>query len=210
MVLNDLEFQLILQTKIDEPKPKVVESPTKLTKNVKPSTFSRVFGSPKKRKELELKQQEDAQKAAEAARRAAKPTAWDLLHNLVGKDGSFGISYVSLKEFESQSFGRPYTVDVPLFNNWAMEEVRSVGSGRSGRSTTMTQRRAPYKIGKLELQLLYIPKPKDATDEDMPKSMNACVRELAEAEMRKAQAYEGHLSQQGGDCPVSAAINSDC
>lgn len=206
VVLSELEFQLILQTKLEEPKPPVIESPTKATKLPKASTFSRVFGSPRKRKELELKQQQDEAQKAEASRRAAKPTAWDLLHNMVGKDGSFGISYVSLQEFESEAFGRPYIVDVPLFNNWATEEVRSKGSGRSGRSATMTQSKAPYKIGKLELQLLYVPKPKDATDEDMPKSMNACVRELAEAEMRKAQAYEGYLSQQGGDCPVSRSF----
>ena len=69
---------------------------------------------------------------------------------------------------------------------------------------------APYKIGKLELQLLYVPKPKEATDDDMPKSMNACVRELQEAERTSQQFFEGHLSQQGGDCPVSSESNSIC
>ena len=67
----------------------------------------------------------------------------------------------------------------------------------------MLQRKAPYRIGKLELQLLFVPKPKDASEDDMPKSMNACVRELSEAEATTSQSYEGHLSQQGGDCPVS-------
>jgi len=64
-------------------------------------------------------------------------------------------------------------------------------------------RRPPYKVGKLSLQLLYIPKPKGAKDEDMPKSMNGCIRELKEAEEVGGRSYEGHLSQQGGDCPVS-------
>jgi hypothetical protein len=33
--------------------------------------------------------------------------------------------------------------------------------------------------------------------------MNACIRELKEAEQVKDISFEGTLSQQGGDCPVS-------
>ncbi|MCJ1389372.1 Bud site selection protein bud4 [Xylographa bjoerkii] len=211
VVLNDLEFQLTLQTKLEEPKPKAPPpSPTKSVKPQKPSTFSRVFASPRKRKELELKQQEEAQRVAkqkqldaQASKRATEPSAWDLLHNLVAEDGSFARSYVCLKDHESQAYGKPFIVDVPCFNEWAMEEVRTLGSARSGRGSTATamQRKAPYKIGKLELQLLFVPKPKGAQDEDMPKSMNACIRELQEAEVTTEKSWEGNLSQQGGDCP---------
>ncbi|KAL9102186.1 MAG: hypothetical protein Q9163_002634 [Psora crenata] len=211
VVLNDLEFQLTLQTKLEEPRAKpVVESPTKSIKAAKSSTFSRVFASPRKRKEMEVKQQEDAQRAdrqrqqdAQASRRAAQPTAWELLHKLVARDGCFARSYVCLKDHESSAYGKPYTVDVPCFNEWATEEDHNGSSARSKRSTHNggVQRRAPYRIGKLELQLLYVPKPKAAKDEDMPKSMNACIRELKEAEMVGPTKWEGNLSQQGGDCP---------
>ena len=214
VVLNELEFQLTLQTKLEEPKPKAPPpSPTKSAKPQKPSTFSRVFASPRKRKELELKQQEEAQRAAkqkqldaQAIKKAAEPCAWDLLHNLVAKDGSFARSYVCLKDHESQAYGKPFTVDVPCFNEWAMEEVQTLGSARSGwrSAATAMQRKAPYKIGKLELQLLFVPKPKGAHDDDMPKSMNACIRELQEAEVVTEKSWEGNLSQQGGDCPVSS------
>ncbi|KAL9608814.1 MAG: hypothetical protein Q9167_006371 [Letrouitia subvulpina] len=208
VVLNDLEFQLTLQTKIEEPKPKpAVESPTKLAYSPKKSTFSRVFASPKKRKEMELKEQE-AQRAAhqrqleaQANRRSIQPTAWELLHKLVAKDGSFARSYVCLKDHESNAFGRAYTVDVPCFNEWAMEDISASVKSKRSAVNGGVQRRAPYRIGKLELQLLYVPKPKDAKDEDMPKSMNACIRELKEAEASSITKWEGHLSQQGGDCP---------
>ena len=212
IVLNDLEFQLTLQTKLEEPKAKpAVESPTKATRTSKTSTFSKVFSSPRKRKELELKQQEEAQRAerqrqqdAQASRKAAQPTAWDLLHKLVAKDGTFARSYICLKDHESSAYGRAVTVDVPCFNEWATEEstTNSYKSKRSGVDMGV-QRKAPYRIGKLELQLFYVPKPKDAKDEDMPKSMNACIRELKEAESASPTQWEGHLSQQGGDCPVS-------
>ena len=209
-MLNDLEFQLTLQTRLEEPQPKpFTESPTKSTKAAKPSTFSRVFASPRKRKEMELKQQEDAQRAdrqrqqdAQANQRATQPTAWDLLNNLVAKDGSFARSYVCLKDHESSAYGKPYTVDVPCFNEWSTEEARNGSSARSKRTGDI-QRKPPYRIGKLELQLLYVPKPKGAKDEDMPKSMNACIRELKEAELAGPKKWEGNLSQQGGDCPVS-------
>ncbi|KAH8589354.1 cell division protein anillin-domain-containing protein [Bisporella sp. PMI_857] len=207
VVPNELEFQLTLNAKLVKPAPKrVVESPTK--KVSKPSTFSRVFASPKKRKELELKQKQEEQRIAEqqqrdaqAKRASTQPTTWDLLSPLAAEDGSFGRSYVCLKDHEARCYGRPYVVDVACFNEWATEDPSFVSSGRSKRGNTQVQRRAPYKVAKLELQLLFVPKPRGATDEDMPKSMNSCIREMKEAEVAVARSFEGHLSQQGGDCP---------
>jgi hypothetical protein len=211
VVPKELEFQLTLNAKLVKPAPKrVTESPTKTQKTSKPSTFSRVFASPKKRKELEMRQKEEEQRIAEQKQRAAQakrastvPTAWDLLSPLAAEDGSFGRSYVCLKDHESRCYGRPYVVDVACFNEWATEEASNSSSMKSKRSNTNVQRRAPYKVAKLELQLLFVPKPKGATDDEMPKSMNSCIREMKEAESVNARNWEGHLSQQGGDCPVS-------
>ena len=201
MVLNDLEFQLTLQMKLEPPPLERPVSPMKPPSSPKKQgVFGRVFGSPRKRKESEAKAQQEALK-----RPVTPPTAYDMVQGLVAKDGSFARAYVALSEHEKQAFGRPYFVDITCFNEWAMEEV-SVGSSRSKKAVTELQRRPPYPIGKLELQLLYIPKPKDCKDEDMPKSMNGAVRELKEAETKMSQQikeFEGHLSQQGGDCPVS-------
>lgn len=210
VVPNELEFQLTLNAKLVKPPPKrVVESPTKSSKVQKQSTFSRVFASPKKRKELEARQKEEEQRMAEqkqkdlAAKRVSQiPTAWDLLSPLSAEDGSFGRSYICLKDHETRCFGRPYVVDVACFNEWATEEASHSASVKSKRGNTNVQRRAPYKVGKLELQLLFVPKPKGATDDDMPKSMNSCIREMKEAEAAQARNWEGFLSQQGGDCPV--------
>lgn len=210
VVPNDLEFQLTLNVKLEKPAPvkqKVIPSPAKITK-AKTSTFSRVFASPKKRREMEMRQKEEEERLAQQQREAAarqmktQPTAWDLLSPLAAEDGSFARSYVNLKEHESRCFGRPYTVDVAAFNEWATEEASFASSVKSKRASTGPLRRAPYKIGKLELQLLFVPRPKGATDEDMPKSMNSCIREMKAAEERLAQSWEGVLSQQGGDCPV--------
>lgn len=211
VVPNELEFQLTLNAKLVKPAPRrVVESPTKTHKAQKPSTFSRVFMSPKKRKELELMNKEEEQRAVEqkkrdaATKRASQlPTTWDLLSPLAAEDGSFGRAYICLKDHETRCFGRPYVVDVACFNEWATEEASHSSSMMSKRGNTVVQRRAPYKVGNLELQLLFVPKPKTATDDDMPKSMNSCIREMKEAEVASARNWEGYLSQQGGDCPVS-------
>ncbi|KAH7162514.1 hypothetical protein B0J13DRAFT_536223 [Dactylonectria estremocensis] len=207
VVPNDLEFQLTLNVKLEKPAP-VKEAPqaARVHKH-KTSTFSRVFTSPKKRKELEMRYREEEERVAQQERdaqsrkRNTPPSAYEMLSPLAAEDGSFGRAYVCLREHESRCFGRPYMAEVACFNEWATEEAGFASSVKSKRGNTAVVRRAPYKVGKLELQLLFVPRPKNATDDDMPKSMNSSIRELKAAEERMSRSWEGHLSQQGGDCP---------
>ncbi|PYH95766.1 DUF1709-domain-containing protein [Aspergillus ellipticus CBS 707.79] len=199
IVQNDLEFQLTLQMKVDEEKLRAQEPPpTASPTRQKASTFSRVFASPRKRKELDMKQQLVSQ---QSKARDINAPVWERLRNLIARDGSFARAYVSLSDHEKHAFGRPYTVDIACFNEWAVEDQPSSVKSKKSTNSTASQRRPPYKIGKLELQLLFVPKPKAAKDDDMPKSMNACIREMREAESVSARSWEGFLSQQGGDCP---------
>lgn len=207
VVPNDLEFQLTLNVKLEKPAYLSYPNPAKVGKT-KTSTFSKVFASPKKRKEMELRQRQEehiAKQHQDALTRQMNgtPSGYELLSPLVAEDGSFGRSYVCLKEHESRCYGRPYMAEIVCFNEWAEEEESFASSVKSKRGPGAIIRRAPYKVGKLELQLLFVPRPKNITDDDMPKSMNSCVRELRAAEERLARSWEGHLSQQGGDCPVS-------
>ena len=187
VVPNDLEFQLTLNVKLEKPAPapinkkeKALPSPTKTSKP-KASTFSRVFASPKKRREMEQRQKAQEEEERLAAQRETQarqmmlkasqhPSAWDLLSPLAAEDGSFARAYVCLKEHEPRCFGRPYLVDVAAFNEWATEEAGFASSVKSkrGNAAGAVARRAPYKIGKLELQLLFVPRPKGSTDDDMP------------------------------------------
>lgn len=203
IVQNDLEFQLTLQMKIDENKfqtPEPAASPSRQ----KASALSRVFASPRRRKELDMKQQ--MQSEQQKAKDVNAPV-YDRLRNLVARDGSFGRAYVALSDHDQQAFGRPHVVDVACFNEWAVEDQMSSVKSKKSATSVNAQRRPPYKIGKLEVQLLFVPKPKGSKDEDMPKSMNACIREMRDAESVASRSWEGFLSQQGGDCPVSLANN---
>ncbi|KAJ5151149.1 uncharacterized protein N7482_010401 [Penicillium canariense] len=196
IVQNDLEFQLTLQMKVDESK--FYPQETAGSPRQKASALSRVFASPRRRKELDLKQQMQSQQ--EKANNVNAPV-YERLRNLVARDGSFGRAYVALSDHEQMAFGRPHTVDIACFNEWAVDEQPSSVKSKKSATSVTAQRRPPYKIGKLELQLLFVPKPKGSKDEDMPKSMNACIREIRDAESVAARTWEGFLSQQGGDCP---------
>jgi hypothetical protein len=221
VVLNDLEFQLTLQTKLTKPPKTAPSAPSSPSKSahrspIKKSSFSHLLMSPKKRKEQErlakqkheeeeaqrLALERENQQAVRSSRGRSDPnaSAWELLNELVGSDGSFGRAYVCLKNHENQCFGRPITVDMPVFNEWALEDAAIANSVKSKRGGVV--RRPPYQVGKLTLQLLYVPRPKGVPEEEMPKSMNACVREMREAEDADKREWEGFLSQQGGDCPV--------
>ncbi|PQK12142.1 hypothetical protein BB8028_0003g07600 [Beauveria bassiana] len=206
VVPNDLEFQLTLNVKLEKPAYLDIPAPIKTAKS-KTSAFSRVFASPKKRKEIELRQKEEERIAKQhqealARQKNGAHSAYELLSPLVAEvDGSFARSYVCLKEHENRCYGRPYMAEVVCFNEWAQEEEAFACSVKSKRGPGAVVRKAPYKIGKLELQLLFVPRPKNVTDDDMPKSMNSCIRELRAAEERLARSWEGPLSQQGGDCP---------
>lgn len=216
VVHDDLEFQLTLNTKLppkSAPPPPPSAAPVSPSKHQKQSSISRLLTSPKKRAERE-RQEREAQEAeqrrqqqeAQRKRAALHPSAWDLMHDLVNAaDGSFARSYVNLSSHEPRCFGRPLTVDVPCYNEWALEKnsmvVNSVRSKRGAHAGPV--RKPPYIIGALELQLLYVPKPNGATDEDMPKSMSSAIREMNRAHEVTEVSYEGVLSQQGGDCQVS-------
>lgn len=200
---NDLEFQLTLQMKVDDEKLRPPEAAPPSPTKQKASAFSRVFASPRKRKEQEMKQQMVTQQRKSQDVNAG---VWDRLRTLIARDGSFARAYVSLSDHEKHAFGRPYTFDVACFNEWAVEEQPSSVKSKKSTTSNASQRRPPYKIGKLEVQLLFVPKPKGAKDDDMPKSMNSCIREMREAESVSTRSWEGFLSQQGGDCPVSSPL----
>ena len=94
-----------------------------------------------RQKEEEQRVAQQNQREAQAKRMSVQPTAWDLLSPLAAEDGSFGRSYVCLKDHESRCYGRPYVVDVACFNEWATEEASHRSSVMSKRGNTNVQRR---------------------------------------------------------------------
>jgi len=228
VVQQDLDFQLTLTTTLPPP-PRAVDAftqmPYKSPRSPTKSVFSRLLSSPKKRAEQERKAQQEAEaeerrrgEEAERQRIAQRPTSWDKMRELVdAQTGSFARAYVGLKAFEEECYGRQLTTLIPLYNEWAEErDEQVVSSVRSKRSNGFgigsrngIVRRPPFQIGSLEVQLLYVPRAKNFSDDDMPKSMSAAIKEMKEADRIRSVKHEGFLSQQGGDCPVSISMKLD-
>src|SRR5215475_12412357 len=74
VVLNELEFQLTLQMKLDPPKVERPQSPSKAPSSPKKSgAFGRLFGSPKKKIEARVRE------ASPGKRPVTPPSAYELV-----------------------------------------------------------------------------------------------------------------------------------
>lgn len=87
-------------------------------------------------------------------------------------------------------------MSVPVLNEWAIEQT---GTGTKG--APLTRQRKPYKIGEIEVQMLYVPPVAQEHRQFLPTSLSQAVREVRDAEWHNKLHCEGFLSQQGGDCP---------
>ncbi|RJE16736.1 gtp binding protein, partial [Aspergillus sclerotialis] len=90
IVQNDIEFHFTLQMKVDQDKLRPQEAAPPSPTRQKTSTFSRVFASPRKRREMELKQQQASQQQKSNDLNAG---VWDRLRTLIARDGSFARAY---------------------------------------------------------------------------------------------------------------------
>ncbi|KAK9469904.1 cell division protein anillin-domain-containing protein [Lipomyces arxii] len=154
IVGSDLEFILTLKAKINaRVAASVSRSPSPKKKESK-FGLDKIFGSPKRRSVIE-----------EAP--VHSPRAMD---NLLGSDGSFARSYVSFSQVQNEIYMKSKILEVPCYNEWATEFDASK-SRKLARTPT-----APYPIGKIVLQLLFYPK--RYRNQEVPRSLNACLREL--------------------------------
>lgn len=118
------------------------------------------------------------------------------LSGYVGNDGSFARAHLALKHFRQKAFGRPHTMLVPVLNEWAVEST-----GYDSRGVVQTRQRKPYKIGEIELQVLFVPPVVPDQRQTLPTSLAQAIRDVRDAEWHTKLHCEGYLSQQGGDCP---------
>ncbi|ANB15311.1 Bud4p [Sugiyamaella lignohabitans] len=109
----------------------------------------------------------------------------DNWESLVAADGSFARAYIDFSQYEKEIFGKPGTFELSCFNEWA--------------KTASKSKRAPYKIGTLQVQLMFVPRA--SPNEILPTSIKQALEELKRTKpTQKAIKIEGYLSQLGGDC----------
>ncbi|KAK9241307.1 hypothetical protein V1525DRAFT_392735 [Lipomyces kononenkoae] len=153
IVGTDLEFILTLKAKLTRPETPVSRSPSPKKKESR-FAIDKLFGSPKRRTQAESVSQ-------------SSPLALD---HLLGSGGSFARSYISFSQIEKEIYLTSKILEVPCYNEWATE----FDASRSRKAERV--RTPPYPIGKIVLQLLYYPK--THRHQEIPRSLNACLREL--------------------------------
>uniref|UniRef100_A0A060TBX0 ARAD1D38038p n=1 Tax=Blastobotrys adeninivorans TaxID=409370 RepID=A0A060TBX0_BLAAD len=185
---DDLEFILTLkakytkqQTTVNVPKrrPVVVPSRTEY-KEPKRHGLSRFFGSPRKATPSSLAPTPSPAQPITYTTQVRK----DPWESLVAQDGSFGRSYIVFSQYEKEIYGQCATFEIPCYNEWA-----------KGANNT---KRAPYTIGKIQLQMMFVPR--GSIKEELPKSIKEAMDELEESRELEPIHHEGFLSQLGGDC----------
>lgn len=134
------------------------------------------------------------------------PPIRDPWADMLGPNGEFSRAYIVESQFESEIYGKKQTFIVSCFNEWTVKRrpITQDFSTSNKKSLLRQQsqgvmgKKDPYRIGGLQVSMLYIPK--FHKSEEIPKSMKHCLEELELAYHYRNVHLEGFLSQQGGDC----------
>lgn len=172
VVGRSLQFILTMKMSYHHPKDRLVE--VKETKKVKSKNrISRVFG----KKDTVTETKVVAKKISDS---------WE---DAFAQDGSFGRCYVDLSQYEQKISGKALSFDLTCFNEWATY----LAGGRKSK-------KKPYKIGQLEVKMLYIPKTQKS--EAMPTSIGHAYRSIEQLQHESQVEIDGYMNQEGGDCEV--------
>jgi hypothetical protein len=178
---DQLEFILTLKTKWTKQAVvarKVVPAPTPVRVVPEPRArhgIAKFFGSNQRRKPALLSP------APSIVQEVVRSDNWE---TVVATDGSFARAYIDFSQYEKDIYGRPTTYELACFNEWA--------------KTSSKSKRAPYKIGTLQVQLMFVPRANKK--ETLPRSIKEALDELKVARNREPVSLKGFLSQLGGDC----------
>ena len=169
---ESLEFILTMKASYEKPKGGYRELTEK--KVVKPkSKLGRLFGSTE----------------VITTTKVVPVDAQDSWDHKLAKDGSFARCYVDLDQFEDGITGEARNFNLTCYNEWetvVTEKGQEIG------------RRDPYKIGELEVKMLFVPRVE--ADEILPTSIKSAYESIDSLEEELNFEYEGYLHQEGGDC----------
>ena len=114
----------------------------------------------------------------------------DTWENKFAQDGSFARCYVDLDQYEGKITGKVCNFDVTCFNEWA-----TVNDSKGEQIKCK-----PYRIGQLEVKMLFIPK--SVHEEVLPSSIKSAYESVNSLKHELSLSFEGYLHQEGGDCDV--------
>ncbi len=106
----------------------------------------------------------------------------------MARDGSFARSYVDFAKYENDVNCKVAAFEISCFNEWA----------KNRNNDGVYTKREPYRIAKLEVTMLFIPRTSET--ETLPRSIKMAMEEARMLKNLRSVKLEGYLSQQGGDC----------
>lgn len=174
IVGDSLEFILTMKAKYNKPKDVYAEKKEKKVVKSK-NRLSRLFGS----------------KYVVTTTRFVPQKADDPWKNRVAIDGSFARCYVDLSQYENKITGNVCSFDITCFNEW---------DSTTGSKSNFPGKRGPYKVGSLEVKMLFIPRTEST--EIFPSSIKSAYQSICDLQQEVKLNAEGYLHQEGGDCEI--------
>lgn len=113
----------------------------------------------------------------------------DPLVRFLKQDGTLGRTFVTFKDVA------PYC-DTQLFET-SLDLVSVLEDRSPGRSS------GPRKIGEIVLQMFRLPPLPGIAADELPQSLEECLRGMRHVSWHKITYHEGVLTQNGGDCKVT-------
>ena len=192
---NKLEFTLTLKIRRDPhivaqfkalappppPPPPPAPQPVPLPPKPKGGMFSFLSSSPKK----------PVARATPPPPPAPPHKVPDNLARYLKQDGTLARAFISFKDVAARCDVRLLEIKYPLIGQ---------RSEASGGATTM-------ELGEIALQVFRLPSLPGVMSNQLPLSLDECLRGLRHVAWHKVTYFEGMLTQNGGDCTVSVTTS---
>lgn len=172
---DSLEFILTMKVNYEKPKGKLVEMRERKIVKSK-NRLSRIFGS----------------KDIITTTKFVPQDIEDSWADKFAQDGSFARCYVDLDQYESKITGEACNFDITCFNEWE--------SYANDKADGSYARRTPYRIGQLEVKMLFIPRTEE--QEILPTSTKSAYECISDINQEFNMSHDGYLHQEGGDCEI--------
>ncbi len=162
--------------------------------------FRNIFSSPKK--------------ASRAPKSMAPPLAFsqpvdqpeNICHYFSTGDSTVGKTHIAFKPIAKNCDARLLEIRYPMSGYIRKAKTLAAASARDSRGLPLVPEEvAPVKrqICKVTLQIFRLPPLPGLTQEQLPQSIDECLRGMRHHAWHEHEYYEGGMTQRGGDCSVS-------
>lgn len=115
-------------------------------------------------------------------------------------DGTIGKTFVAFKDIAEHCDSRLFETHLDLISSINPDDKSRVGG--TGRASARSGSGGGRVIGEVVLQVFRLPPLPGIPPEQLPQSLEECMRGMRHIHWHKVTYHEGVLTQNGGDCLV--------